>query len=239
MTTSNNRGHGRTTLVLAGVLVGLVALAAVVVLILNLVQQPSPAPTPTSSSTTSAPPTEPAGSESICGLPPSDETTLRQAPAAEWSPVGTIAAPSDPNGEHGPGVQEDGGFRSCYSHSPAGALLAVSNYLALTSEPSLAPRLPELVQAGSALSAPTESGMYSDTRLSIVGFRLLSYDAERAVIDLAVRVDSSQGVLLTTPFEVVWEDGDWKLVVGEEPPASAPLQSLGGYISFSGETDGP
>lgn len=239
MTTSNNRGRGRTTLVLAAVLVGLVAIAAVVVLILNLVQRPDPAPVPTSSSTSSPEPTEPAGAESVCGLPPSDETALTEAPAVEWSPVGTISAPSDPNGEHGPGVRDAGGFRACYSHSPTGALLAVSNYLAMTSEPALAPRLPELVQEGSALSAPTESGMYSDTRLSIVGFRLLSYDGERAVIDLAVRVDSSQGVLLTTPFEVVWEDGDWKLVIGEEPPASAPLQSLGGYISFSGDTDGP
>lgn len=239
MTRANKSGGGRTTFILSAALIGLLVIAAVVVLILNMNRggEPDPSPTPPPTGSETPAPTETAGAESICGLPSSDETDLSAAPAVEWTPVGVIAAPADPAGAHGPGVQEDDGFRSCYSHSPTGALLAISNYLALTSEPALQERLDELVADDSTFDAAASEG-YGDTRLSIVGFRLLRYTDERAVIDLAVRVDSAEGVLLSTPFEVVWQDGDWKIVVGDEPPASAPLQSLGGYVSFSGDTDG-
>lgn len=240
MTRAEKSGGGRTTFILSAALIGLLAIAAVVVLIINMNRggESGPSPTPPPSSSDAAPPPETAGADSICGLPPSDETELSTSPAVKWTPIGVIAAPADPAGAHGPGVQEADGFRSCYSHSPTGALLAISNYLALTSEPALQGRLEELVADGSTFEAAAAGEGYGDARLSIVGFRLLRYTEERAVIDLAVRVDSADGVLLSTPFEVVWQDGDWKVVVGSEPPASAPLQSLGGYVSFSGDTDG-
>ena len=77
------------------------------------------------------------GEESVCGLDASGGTTLTKAPEdVEWTALGAIYAPSSE--EHGPGtVEESTGVRSCYSHTPEGALLATTNILTSGNDPQL------------------------------------------------------------------------------------------------------
>lgn len=72
------------------------------------------------------------------------------------------------------------------------------------------------------------------TRLSIVGFRLLHYDGETARVDLAVRGSAEgQAATLSGVYELVWEDGDWKINTEVSQPLDmATLPDAAGYIPW-------
>ena len=70
--------------------------------------------------------------------------------------------------------------------------------------------------------------------MSIVGFRLLHYDGETARVDLAARA-SSQGQTVTVSgvYELIWQDGDWKISADvAEPLNVATIPDLAGYIPW-------
>lgn len=183
----------------------------------------------------------PASAESICGLKGYDTSnTLTAAPNVDWKLVGTVAAPTDPDGA-GPGKQEDDGqFRTCFAHTSEGALFAAINFYAVSSNTQNAPRLYELLADGKVKDAVKEAGQapVSDdsSRIQIAGFKVNDYSANTATIDLAIKATSEQDALLSQPLVLKWEDGDWKVVVTESgfQYQSSPLSSLGGYIPFSG-----
>src|SRR3954453_21528783 len=89
---------------------------------LALAVWPGPAAAPALETAPPASPV-PAGSGSVCGLNATGGRTLTKAPRVAWEPIGATDAPS--SAEHGPG-RIDGmtRVRSCYSHTPEGALLA-------------------------------------------------------------------------------------------------------------------
>jgi hypothetical protein len=224
----------------AAVVVGLIVLAAIVVLVTSLVgggNEPDPDVMPIE--TPSAEPTSSAADESICGLEGFDtENTLTAAPATEWELVGTVAAPTDPEGA-GPGVTEENGFRSCYAHTAEGALFAAVGYVAVNSDSRNTARLYELLAAGPVrdqLQSITQPGEASATRLQVAGFKINSYTSDEAVVDVAWQVTSEGGSLVSMPTVVKWEDGDWKVYIGESGPtfAASPLANLGGYIPWAG-----
>src|SRR4051812_21106495 len=112
--------------ILSAVLVAALIAAAILLTVLPRPASPQakPAPVPTTKPAAS---TGPAGAEpSICGLPASDDTALGTAPDSTWELVGTMAVPSAPT-LHGPGSVDTTGFRSCFAHSPTGALYAAIN----------------------------------------------------------------------------------------------------------------
>src|SRR4051812_982728 len=74
---------------------------------------------------------------SVCGLPAGSQDPVVGPPAASWTLVGTIAAPSVR--DVGPGVVAHGD-RRCFAHSPAGALVAAANLAAMISLPAGAGR---------------------------------------------------------------------------------------------------
>jgi hypothetical protein len=222
----------------AAIVVGAIVLAAIVVLVTSLARggnngDPTPAPTTSSSADPSA--TDP----SACGLEGFEETSsLTTAPNNKWELVGTVATPVDPNGA-GAGVVESNGFRSCYAHTAEGALFAAVGYVAVSSDARNAPRLYELLASGSVrdqLQATPSPGDPSSTRLQVAGFKVNSYSADEATIDVAWAVTSQGGSLVSLPTVLKWEDGDWKVVIGANGPpfAPSPLQNLGGYIPWAG-----
>ena len=72
----------------------------------------------------------PAQDTSVCGLPDvALSGSLEKAPSAKWSLVGTIAAPTVDG--QGPGRVDADGFRSCFAHTPSGAVVAAANIAAL------------------------------------------------------------------------------------------------------------
>ena len=225
----------------AAIGVGAIALAAVVAITAAII---GGGETPAASPSATPSPTEPviaADDESVCGLLGFEsESTLTAAPTTTWELVGTVAAPTDPEGS-GPGDIDDDGFRSCYAHTAEGALYFAVNYLAIGTDATLRGRLPELVEEGAgrdALTAAIASSPgdeASTQRGQIAGFKVGAYSADAATIDLALNY--SDGRLISAPLKLTWQDGDWKMVLsetGQMPLAPGTLESLGGYIPWAG-----
>jgi hypothetical protein len=235
--------HGRFRsrgFIVAAAVVGLIAVTAVIALIAGLFNgdnDPGPT-TPTSTPTESTAPVVD-DEASVCGLPGyADSGTIDSAPETDWELVGTVAAPTDSKGA-GPGKVEPNGFRSCYAHTPEGALFAAVGYLAVASDARNTNRLYELLADGEvrdqlkATPVPAEAGA---DRLQVAGFKINSYSAKEAVVDVAWSVTSQRGALVSFPTVLRWEGGDWKVVIGDSGPAFAPspLENLGSYIPWAG-----
>lgn len=241
MSTANSQSPFRSRgFIVAAIVIGAIVLAAIVVLVTSLLgagdnNNADPTPAPTTSTSGDAGEADP----SVCGLEGYDDSgTLDVAPTNEWELVGTVAAPIDEDGA-GPGVVDANGFRSCYAHTPEGALFAAVGYVAVSSDARNAPRLFELLAAGPVrdqLKATPAAGDPPSTRLQVAGFKINSYSGDEATVDVAWTVTSQSGALVSLPTVLKWEDGDWKVVVGENGPpfAPSPLENLGGYIPWAG-----
>jgi hypothetical protein len=232
----------RPGFVVAAVVVGLLVLVALVILGTSLAGGGGgPAVQPTAQPSGSAEPTPDSADASVCGLEGFETTdTLTQAPSTEWELVGTVAAPTDPEGA-GPGAK-DGNFRSCYAHTAEGALFAAVNWFAMSSDARNLERLPDLVEPGKGrdaaiAAAATATAAPSETRLQVAGFKINSYDGREAVVDVAWTVTSGTGEVVSLPTVLHWVDGDWKIVLtdsGEFPYGPSQLSNLGGYQPWSG-----
>ena len=203
--------------------------------------QATPAPTTTSAQSSDG--------ESVCGLDATGGTTLTKAPEdVEWTALGAIYAPSSE--EHGPGtVDEPTGVRSCYSHTPEGALLATTNILTSGNDPQL---LLDTIKA-QAMDGPGKdvaigqvqqrlnSGDTSTLPLKVAGFRLLSYTGDMATVEVVVAADDgTEDIYMTTGVDLVWTEGDWHVSFqenGDPGPVSGQVSDLTGYIEW-GPHDG-
>jgi hypothetical protein len=224
-----------------------VALVAAVVVIFFLPKADStaqPATALSSAGASSAPSkSAEAAGKSVCGLPSSTETALGAAPKSKWELVGKMAAPADPK-TFGPGLTDDSGFRSCFAHSPTGAVYSAVNLVALGSSKSqqmnikLADKLvtpgagrDAAIQQATALDPSTGS---TDT-VQVRGFLLKSYTPTEANVDLAFQ--TSGGKLFHAVLPLQWLDGDWKVKVsdaGQLINDVAPLSDMSGFIAWAG-----
>lgn len=229
--------------ILSMVVVAVIALCAVIILISNLTggrNQADPTTAPTAS--TLAPTTPTAVSDpdpSTCGFKGYEvRGTVSAAPTTKWELVGTVAAPTDPVSV-GPGVTDASGFRSCFAHTPTGALYAAVNVMALASDRSLTKELAnKLVVRGTgqqALLKQADAAAASGTRYQVAGFKIDSYTGATATVDLAVNF--STGQMLSFPIQLQWLEGDWKVKTTDDGGFTltpAQLQSLGGYVAWAG-----
>jgi hypothetical protein len=246
MSDSSNQGRfGGRWFIPAVVVVALVIVLVIVLVITNLAHSGNKpeAQTPTASSAPSkSSSTVPADAKSVCGLKGYDTTNeLSGTPRATWQVVGTFPAPTDEKGA-GPGVIDSSGFRSCYAHTAEGALFATANFAALGTDATMYPKMSALVADGPGKSAieqllKSNSGASTDgTRAQLAGFKIDSYSADVATVDLALNY--SDGTLVSAPLKVQWADGDWKVVLADDgsfPIAPSPLQSLGGYTPWAAQ----
>lgn len=178
---------------------------------------------------------------SVCGLTDvALSGTVDQAPAAQWAMVGTIAAPTVEG--QGPGVVDADGFRSCFAHTPTGAVVAATNLAAMGSYPPVRARFnAEALAPGpgrdAVLADPTPQGdATSGPRLQFAGFRLLRYTGQQADLDLAMLSSTGQMFGFTAYLE--WAEGDWKVRVaddGSDLSAISPISSLTGYVAWSAD----
>jgi hypothetical protein len=80
-------------------------------------------------------------------------------------------------------------------------------------------------------SSPTAAP--SSVTAQLAGFTFRSYDADRAVIDLAFK--GANGTFISIPVPLQWYGGDWKFVVPATGDTGArQITDLGGYIEWSG-----
>ncbi|MEX5297027.1 hypothetical protein QYM41_17265 [Kocuria sp. CPCC 205268] len=190
-----------------------------------------------------------AGGESECGLDATSGTTLTKAPEdVEWTALGAIYAPSSE--EHGPGtVDKSTGVRSCYSHTPEGALLTTANMLASSNDPQLLlDTLKELAIEGPGkdiavgqVQQRVSAGDASTVPVEVAGFRLLSYTGERATVEVVLAGDDgTEKTYITSSADLMWQDGDWRFALqdnGDTGPVSGQVSDLNGYIEW-GPHDG-
>jgi len=225
-----------------------IALIAVLGLIAGLVSVNKPAtgagPVAGQSSTASPTPSDPEvasgpGGDSVCGLRPGTlEGTLSKAPDTEWKYLGASAYPSST--DHGPAASSDEGYLYCFQQSPEGAVFAAATAAIQGGQPTrdgwMEYFLADTAGRATALRAAELASEPSGDRLQIQGFRLLSYDGSAATVDIAVRATpNGRSVLGSAVFDLVWEAGDWKLVVRDNGELTNEVQlipDLAGYVSW-------
>lgn len=233
----------RPGFIAAAVVVALIVVLGIVLAIVNATRaDPEPSATSSSAPSASAAPTsepsEAAGGASVCGLTGEDLSgSLSTAPGAEWQYQGTTAYPT--SSEYGPAETDEAGFRYCFQRSPEGALFMAANALVQGSDPSVSQEwvgyaLADGPHREDLLSEVGAASGSEGTRMSIAGFRLLHYDGETARVDLAVRASSQgQNLTLSGVYELVWQDGDWKISADvPQPLNTATVPDLAGYITW-------
>ncbi|WP_427008496.1 hypothetical protein [Pseudarthrobacter sp. H2] len=224
-----------------------VALIAAVVVIFflpkgNSTAQQSPASSSAGASSAPAKSADAAG-KSICGLPSSAETALGAAPKSKWELIGKMAAPTDPK-TFGPGLTDDSGFRSCFAHSPTGAVYSAVNLVVLGSSKSQEMNIKladKLMAPGAGRDAAKQQATTLDPStgssetVQVRGFLLKSYMPTEANVDLAF--ETSGGKLFHAVLPLQWLDGDWKVKVsdaGQLINDVARLSDMSGFISWAG-----
>lgn len=240
-TTDSNPFTKPGFIIAAALVLALIAGAIVIFLLPKGQGNAQPAPAANNGSTAASPTTPAEAAGSICGLPASSETALGSAPKSKWELVGRMATPTDPE-TFGPGVTDGSGFRSCFAHSPTGALYAAANMVALggLSDGAIQKELIEkLVVPGpgrdAALRDVRTPSSTDSSSIQIRGFVLKAYSTTAAHVDLAFSTPTGEyghGVL---PLK--WVDGDWKVEIsdsGELLNDVAQISDLGEFIPWSG-----
>lgn len=238
-TTESNPFTKPGFIIAAALVVALIAAALVIFLIPKGEgnAQPAPAPAESSGTSTRSPSASAAADASVCGLTASSDTALGAAPETKWELVGTMAAPTDP--KIGPGMTDDQGIRSCFAHTPTGALYAAVNLWALGSDPSKERAIAEQLAAvgpgrDAGMKLPQTAAPASAVKIQVAGFNV-SYTANQAIVELAFKADN--GALASVRTTLLWQDGDWKGVVADDgAPLEEPRQvrDLSGFIPWSG-----
>lgn len=212
-----------------------VALGIILALLPRGGGDPTAEPTNTGTTTPSAQPSA-AADLSICGLPAGDQTKPATTPTdTKWELVGKIAAPTSPT-QYGPGKTDTNGLRSCFAHSPTGALYAAANVTVLSATGKARLVYEQLAVPGperDALLDQPDPQETSTVTAQIAGFQIRSYEADRAVVVIAAK--GSNGALISVPVPLQWHGGDWKVVVpATGSTGGGQITDLSGYISWSG-----
>ncbi len=246
----------------SAVLLGLVAVALVIVLIHAAVsRKPGTAtaatpPSAPSGSTAQAggaaspggsPPATAAGADQAgrpagCSTTGADQTTPTSPPTGvTWSLTAGFAVPSSTG--DGPKLHGAGGVGYCYSHTPLGALLAASNLGRGTGTPQdkqdavLSLSVVPNEYSAQVAKTPATPDDQSGAGVQLAGFRIISYSPDQASIALAASVAGRTDSYPQLTVAMQWYAGDWRAVPQPGPTlvvtgSSAP--SLAGFVPWSG-----
>ena len=229
----------------SSVVVGLIALAGIIVATTAGGDDPAAGPTP-SAPTASASPTEKVGDAdaSVCGLA-GVETTGRVTTAPEttsWDYQDILAYPVSSTA--GPGKIAPEGYRFCFQHTPKGAVFAAANaaITGFTMDSTLMDGWREYTFADGAYRADllaTDNGVQAnkeagEIRAEISGFKLLAYDGSTARVDIAFTGSSGANTVTGSGvYELIWSDGDWKINTDvREPVRVSQIPSTAGYVAW-------
>ncbi|MGZ2358312.1 hypothetical protein LRE75_16680 [Streptomyces sp. 372A] len=159
-----------------------------------------------------------------------------------WKKLGPLNLPLSQ--QSGPAVT-DGQVARCFAHTPRGALLALANISVRSAngpgwrdvvEQQVYPDETKAVYEQSVAANrsdwtsdyPPEFGL---PQLS--GYKLVSYSADTAVVDLAFQTPG--GKVLSMPLTARWHQGDWKQKMapdGGQTELAAPKDTIDGYMMF-------
>jgi hypothetical protein len=205
---------------------------------------PAATPTEQPTATQTAPPPTNSHTGGCHDSNPEQAIPRLAAPVAvTWQFEGEMLVPIQ--AAAGPASTGANGVRSCFAHSPTGAVFAAMVLLGQVQNPQVSvAALKTRVLAGPGRTAaiaaarnelqtpPTEAG---DVQFS--GFKVLDYTTTRAIIQIVANLNNkAYGAL---PITMQWSHGDWYAVLQDDGTFNGSvepdiLSSLNGYVRFSG-----
>ncbi|WP_350280057.1 hypothetical protein [Kribbella sp. HUAS MG21] len=208
-----------------------------------------PAPTEEPSATRTAPPPPNSRTGGCNAKNPSQAIPRVAAPlAVSWQFEGKMLIPIQ--AESGPAKTSPNGVRSCFAHSPTGAVLAAMVLLGQLQNPEVGiAALNSRVYPGpgrdAAIAAAKQAASTPSTTVAgdiqFAGFKVLDYppNATRAIIQVVA--DLNNKAYGAMPVTMRWYKGDWYIELqtdGSFNGSTEPdiLTSLSGYVRFSGSS---
>lgn len=190
-----------------------------------------PGSSPSSSLTSLSPASSSASTAANgCNLPGGTTAVPTSVIPVTWQAVGGIAAPVSASAGPARISGTQGALRSCYQHSPTGAVLAAMNIAAAATTPSEQ----QVIQQGytpgpgrqEAMAQPADSGGGS-----ISGFTTQACTQSVCLVKLAFTV---QGLYIEQSMPMIWAGDDWK-VNGQVTGVAQAQQvtGLAAYIAMS------
>ena len=162
----------------------------------------------------------------------SETDAATSAPSVTWDQVSSMAAPTSkqfgPRKASGP----DNAVRTCYQHSPTGAVLAAINIAVGGSDPKASDAVVNAQFTNGpgkqeALSQEAQAGS-----ATVAGYQVQACNAAGGcLISVAF---SAQGSYVEAVMPMVWRGGDWKVngnVTGLSD--SGALNNLDGFVALS------
>ncbi|GAB3583042.1 hypothetical protein [Calidifontibacter terrae] len=152
--------------------------------------------------------------------------------AVTWQPVGTVSLPSSK--DLGP-TTVNGPVRSCFQHSPAGAVVAAANTFGALTASNFRQVLTQRMTAGTGRDqtmADTQATDFEGGIGQFQGYKLNGCSPTACNLSLAVQ---SSGLWGQEDFSLVWSGGDWKLN-GDYPLAQIGPMSGGlpqGWVAWT------
>jgi hypothetical protein len=218
------------------VLIGLVVVAAILLAVWGLRGSGEPevllagGETASPSAAVSSAPAA-TGDPSECALPepgPDGDVgpdTPLKVDAWEYAGTGGLQVGYPTSTRFGPGVVSATGVRSCFQHSPAGAVMASASWSVQVNELATLQEWLTAVTAGPGRDAvlalvesygtDVSSGV-PNVLIELRGFKVLSYDGERALVELAeARTTEGRVSYYAVQWDMRWLDGDWRMWVGD------------------------
>lgn len=230
--------RSRRGVVVAGVVLGVLLVAAAVTLLLRPGGSPADQPPRAQAPAVAGP----------VSVTPSTVATSEASPVPTTAPDGVrwelfegVALPTSASA--GP-TRVDGAVHAGFAHTPTGALLADAQIgfrsLVTPSLTGLRRVAQDQLVAGpgktaylNLIASLTDNAAPAAGYSQIVGFRFITYDPDLAVISLATRGRS--GVIQVGTDTLRWVDGDWKLQLppsGLQQPQTVP--DIAGYVPWHG-----
>lgn len=174
-----------------------------------------------------------------CEAKEGDTSLPKEAPPVDaWQDVSGFAVPVSK--AYGPFEQNEDVW-TCYEHSPLGAAFAAHYTFAATGTvPGFATEwIPESEYRDAVEAEETKEKEPTQGTPTPAGFRIASYSDDKAVIDLATEVASSEGTsLVSTRWTLTWNGDRWQIDPDSiQSMKSSPIPSLDGFLDW-GRTNG-
>lgn len=194
-------------------------------------------------------PSTSAAAASVCGLPAGSQKIPTAGPDATWTRVGRIEVPI--SAKFGPKTTKEG-IRSCFAHSPSGALLAAASQV-YEDDPNvdLERMVEQRVATGPLyddyLAMARTGRLKADAAApelasaAVAAFKVDAYSARSARVQIVYKATGTGGEegFVAQPMHLVWRDGDWKLYLDSLDFTGPTLSSLAGYSPWSADAGSP